>query len=401
MGCDRNGWAAAMSGEMARNNTNARNWLYRADPPQRYLGADYSSYLRCGGAVRLEEFVSGFVAGGANHHDIARFFFFCLIFDQLIKEGVEGELVELGAYRGHTASLLAKMARKLDRIAYILDTFTRFDPADVTGVDASVTLAGFRDTSREAVRALVGEDNVHYIKGGFPQTAGQLPADGRYCLMHIDCDLYAPILSALQYFYPRVAPGGFLVIHDYSSPHWRGAEKAVDEFFADKAEAPVPLPDSAGSVVVRKARVPDASDTWLLRRRAALLGFGWVSAGNGALREALGDGWSGPEGGGVLGIGEPISCIGRGRCAWWKSHVTAGRRLQRGREAGSVGIQGASQSRDAERAHSHRRIGQRWSRIPGCREGGVYVTYSTNCRGQTAGTAALALSALRPRAEYD
>jgi hypothetical protein len=190
-----------MSGEIERK------WPYTADPPQRYLG---KHYLRRGGVVLLEDFISGFVAGGENHHDMARFFFFCLTFDQLVREGVDGDLVELGAYKGHTATLLAKMARKLGTTAYILDTFTGFDPADVVGVDASVNVTQFRDTSLEAVRALVGEDNVRYIKGRFPQTAGQLPADGRYCLVHIDCDLYAPIFSALQYFYPRVVPGGFL-----------------------------------------------------------------------------------------------------------------------------------------------------------------------------------------------
>jgi hypothetical protein len=125
-------------------------------------------------------------------------------------------------------------------------------------------------------------------RGIFRRQRGSLPVDGRYCLEHIDCDLYAPILSALQYFYPRVAPGGFLIIHDYSSPSWNGADKAVDEFFADKAEAPVPLPDSAGSVVVRKARLPDPADTWLVRKRAALLSFDWASAGNAGLRELLG-----------------------------------------------------------------------------------------------------------------
>ena len=103
------------------------------------------------------------------------------------------------------------MARKLGRTAYILDTFTGFDPADVVGIDASVNATDFRDTSLEAVRALVGEDNVRYVNGRFPQSAGQLPSGGRYCLVHIDCDLYAPILSALQYFYPRVVPGGFLI----------------------------------------------------------------------------------------------------------------------------------------------------------------------------------------------
>jgi phenylalanyl-tRNA synthetase alpha subunit len=43
----------------------------------------------------------------------------------------------------------------------------------VVGIDASVNVTDFRGTSLEEVRALVGEDKVRYVKGYFPQTAGQ------------------------------------------------------------------------------------------------------------------------------------------------------------------------------------------------------------------------------------
>lgn len=281
----------------------ARPWPYRADLPQRY-SVNYSRYLSLGGPVGLDELVKGFIAGGMNQHDMARFYFFCLTFDQLAKEGLEGDLVELGTYNGHTATLLAGMARKLGKIAYVMDTFEGFHPGDLKGIDSAAGAGVFGDTSLEAVRALVGDDNVRYVKGYFPDTARELPPDGRYCLVHIDCDLYAPIKSALDYFYPRMVPGGFLVIHDYSSLYWSGAEKAVDEFFADKAEAPVALPDSAGSAVVRKARSPRSGGDWLVRKRAALLRDEWASAANGGLQALLGTGWSGPEDWGVWGVGE-------------------------------------------------------------------------------------------------
>ena len=278
-------------------------WGYTASLPQRYA-VNYTRYLNFGGPVRLEEFVQGFVAGGENQHDMARFYFFCLVFDQLAKERVEGDLVELGAYKGHTATLLAGMARKLGRTAYVMDTFEGFHTGDLNGIDAAASSQAFSDTSLEAVRAAVGEDNVRYIKGYFPGTARELPDDGRYCLVHIDCDLYAPIKSALEYFYPRMVPGGFLIIHDYSSLYWSGAEKAIDEFFADKPEAVLPLPDSAGSVAVRKVRPADPNGNWLEQKRASLLRNEWVLAAHGGLREVLGSGWSGSEDWGVWGVGE-------------------------------------------------------------------------------------------------
>jgi len=281
----------------------AAPWPYRAEPPQRYT-VNHRQYEARGGKINLAEDVKGFVKESKNAGDMARFYFFCLMFDQLVKEGITGDLVELGVYKGSTASLLATFARRLGSVVYLLDTYEGFDRRDLVGIDQTAKLDSFRDTSLKAVRSHVGEENVRYVQGYFPATAPQLPDNGSYCLVHLDCDLYAPMASALAYFYPRLVPGGFLIAHDYSSLHWSGAEKAVDEFFTDKAEGVVPMPDNSGSVVVRKARSPAPSDNWLLQRRRALASTDWMEAGNGKLADLLGTGWSGPEPWGVWGVGE-------------------------------------------------------------------------------------------------
>jgi hypothetical protein len=182
---------------------------------------------------------------------MARFYFFCLAFDQILKENLLGDVAELGVYQGHTASILAEFTKRTARELYLLDTFSGFSAVDLSGVDANKK-GNFAETSLGAVEQFIGERGVNYVQGRFPETAARLPQNGHYCLVHIDCDLYAPIMSGLEYFYPRMTPGGFIVVHDYSSLHWDGAEKAVDEFFRDRPEYVIPLPDSAGSVVIRK-----------------------------------------------------------------------------------------------------------------------------------------------------
>jgi hypothetical protein len=278
-----------------------KSWPYRADPPQRYW-VNYERYQRRGGLIDLEKDIAGFAADG-NTGDISRFYFFCLAFDQIVKEGIQGDLAELGVYRGHTATLLAQTARRLGRTAFLLDTFEGFNTADLSGIDAGQKMQ-FADTSLEAVRATVGESNVQYVKGYFPETAAQLP-ETTYCLVHIDCDLYAPIMSALAYFYPRLEPGGFLIIHDYSSLAWDGAERAVDEFFADKPEPIVPLTDGAGSIVIRRARghIGTSAVGWLDQKRIRLFSDDWSPAGKGHLTECLREGWGGQEDWGVWGVG--------------------------------------------------------------------------------------------------
>ncbi len=289
-----------MSGENSRIVPRPAHWPHRADPPGRYWG-NYGLYQARGGLVRLEDDIKGLLGDHETYGDISRFYFFCLAFDQMMKEGVHGDIVELGTYKGETATVLATMARRMGTTAWILDTFEGFNPADLQGIDAAHGME-FDDTSLEAVRSRVGEDNVRYVKGYFPDSASQLPDDLTFSLVHIDCDLYTPILAALHYFYPRLAPGGYLIVHDYACLAWDGAEAAVDEFFADKPEPVIPLTDGCGSAVIRKARDPKA-DNWIMRKRLALFSSGYVSAGDGRLRPLLGEGWSGAEPWGVWGIG--------------------------------------------------------------------------------------------------
>src|SRR5260221_6248008 len=202
----------------------APEWPYRADLPQRYA-VNYSRYLAPPHHHTQNHDQNPFVAGG-HDGDMGRFYFFCLTLDQIAKEGLEGDIAELGVYTGHTAARLATMARRLGRTAYLFDTYEGFSQSDLQGIDADKAFQ-FADTSLEAVRALVGEESVRYIKGYFPESLVEMPDSARFCLVHIDCDLYAPTFSALDYFYPRLVPGGFMVIHDYSSLHWDGMERAV------------------------------------------------------------------------------------------------------------------------------------------------------------------------------
>ena len=157
--------------------------------------------------MRPHEDVQGFTAGGMNRDDMARFYFFSLAFDQICKEEVAGDLAELGVYKGHTATLIATMARRLGRTAWLFDTFEGFSERDLQGIDVAVQGATFDDTSLEAVRAAVGETNVRFVKGYFPDTAIEVPADASFCLVHIDCDLYAPIISSLGVLLSAVGSG--------------------------------------------------------------------------------------------------------------------------------------------------------------------------------------------------
>ena len=78
-------------------------------------------------------------------------------------------------------------------------------------------------------------DQVTVIKGFFHDTLAALKTE-RFSLVHVDCDLYDSYLSCLEFAYPRMLPGGYMVFDDYGSPVYVGARRAVDEFLANKPE---------------------------------------------------------------------------------------------------------------------------------------------------------------------
>jgi O-methyltransferase len=176
-----------------------------------------------------------------------------LALKDITDNNIPGELAELGVYKGHSARLIHHYIP--ERMLFLFDTFSGFDENDIK---IEKTFHGdkydqFRDTNVKSVMQLIDpeNDNVVPIVGMFPQS---VPAffDHKFAFVHMDMDLYQPTLEAFRYFYDRVSRGGYMIVHDYSNIKWPGIKKAVDEFFLDKSERPVLMPDNGGSALIRK-----------------------------------------------------------------------------------------------------------------------------------------------------
>jgi O-methyltransferase len=92
-------------------------------------------------------------------------------------------------------------------------------------------------------------------EGIFPETATGLE-DETFAFVHLDADLYQSTLDGLNFFYPRLSPGGCIIVHDYNH-NWEGVTKAVDEFSETIPECFVEMPDMYGSVVLVKNRLTE------------------------------------------------------------------------------------------------------------------------------------------------
>jgi O-methyltransferase len=190
----------------------------------------------------------------------------------VVAEGVPGAIVECGVWRGGSMMAVAKTLLELGSTEvdlYLMDTFEGMsDPTerdiDQLGRPAESLLAAEAPTDGSYLWARAHIDRVrnalasvgypatrlHFVKGRVEETLPER-APGRISLLRLDTDWYESTRHELEHLYPRVSPGGVLIVDDYGC--WRGAREATDEYFV--AHPPRPLlvrfNESEGRIAVK------------------------------------------------------------------------------------------------------------------------------------------------------
>jgi len=178
--------------------------------------------------------------------------------------GISGAFVECGVWRGGNAIIAADVFNRHGRneSVYLFDTFTgmtepteydfdnrrhelarnRFEEerrvAQSKVASALIRVlrprrrryASLEEVKQHVLDAGIPMDRVEFIKGDVLETLndeGNLPQ--RISVLRLDTDWYESTKKELEVLWPRLSPGGILMIDDYG--HWAGAKKAVDEYF--------------------------------------------------------------------------------------------------------------------------------------------------------------------------
>ncbi len=228
-----------------------------SEPSPTYMSYLPDSFVHFQEHPEFADVFQAFVAHNVDNNagDLHRLWSLVLNLKQVIREGISGDFAELGVWKGNTAAVLAHYAAAAKRKLVLFDTFAGFASGDLVGMERSRADL-FRDTSIELVKEVIGEnvEACDFVTGRFPDVIPDRCRQRTYAAVSLDCDLYEPMKAGLEFFYPRMPQGGILFLHDYSSGHWPGATKAVDEFCARTGEFVTLLPDKSGSAVIRKSK---------------------------------------------------------------------------------------------------------------------------------------------------
>jgi hypothetical protein len=162
---------------------------------------------------------------------------------------IEGSVAECGVFQGEALFGVTNLLRQRNCNVRVfgMDSFEGFpephkeDHLPDGSLHPGALKGHFNDTSYEAVsgraQALGFDSQIKFYKGFFENTLHNLK-DEKFSLVHLDCDLYQSYKECLNFFYDKVLPGGYIVFDEYSFSKdvYPGAQKAIDEFMADKPE---------------------------------------------------------------------------------------------------------------------------------------------------------------------
>ena len=158
--------------------------------------------------------------------------------ESVIADGVPGDFIETGAWRGGTcifARAVFKAYGITDRKVWVADSFEglpapdgRFE-ADAgdqhhTKIELAVSVEKVQDNFR---RYDLLDDQVEFLVGWFNETLAPAPIE-QISVLRLDGDMYASTIDALEPLYDKVAVGCYVIVDDYGAV--KGCAQAIHDF---------------------------------------------------------------------------------------------------------------------------------------------------------------------------
>jgi hypothetical protein len=155
--------------------------------------------------------------------------------EEVLADDVPGDLIETGVWRGG-ASIFARGVLEAhgvkDRTVWLADSFEGMPVTDENSHPSDRELALHKYNDHLAIPldqvkenfACYGllDDQVAFLPGWFRDTLPTAPIE-KLAVLRLDGDLYESTMDALTNLYPKLSPGGFVIIDDYVIPACRDA----------------------------------------------------------------------------------------------------------------------------------------------------------------------------------
>lgn len=161
--------------------------------------------------------------------------------EDTLKNKIPGDLMETGVWKGGMTVLMRGILKAYNctnRKVWVADSFSGLPKPDPSqNLKDAIFWYLMSPIEHLAIpyeyveglfrRYDLLDDQVRFLKGWFRDTLPLAPIE-KLAVLRMDGDLYESTMDALNFLYPKISDGGFLIIDDYGIP--AGCRDAVDEY---------------------------------------------------------------------------------------------------------------------------------------------------------------------------
>jgi predicted O-methyltransferase YrrM len=172
--------------------------------------------------------------------------------EYIVRNNIAGDFVECGVYRGGSTMLAAEALKHFgdaSRNLFLYDTFAGMTDPTPRDIDfagrtprdhlkawGAKTMSGMTNSPLDQVRANLATTGLAphrftFVQGKVEDTIPATLPPGQISILRLDTDWYESTRHELLHLFPRLTPGGVLIVDDYG--FWRGAREACDEYFQE------------------------------------------------------------------------------------------------------------------------------------------------------------------------
>ena len=157
-------------------------------------------------------------------------------FESIIKDEIDGDLIETGVWRGGATIFMQGLNRyyNQNRKIYVADSFEGLPKPDKRypsdeGDDhhsQEFLKVSIEEVTNNFQRYDLLDDNVLFVKGFFEDTLHLVPIE-KLAILRMDGDMYSSTIQTLNALYHKVSVGGYIIVDDYAL---KGCRAAVADF---------------------------------------------------------------------------------------------------------------------------------------------------------------------------
>lgn len=173
----------------------------------------------------------------------------------VLRRGVPGDFIETGVWRGGAVIFIRAMLKAYGeprRTVWVADSFQGLPrpdadryPSDAgdTHWKQDIYAVSLAEVKANFARYGLLDGQVRFLKGWFKDTLPAAPIE-RLAVLRLDGDIYESTMDGLRYLYPKVSPGGWVIVDDYGAID--GCRTAVDEYRRQNGvDEPIKMVDDA------------------------------------------------------------------------------------------------------------------------------------------------------------